>query len=187
MLKESTEYLYVDQKIGDDFIRDASGNAISETTCLKPLKTIFQAVKNANKRRFIGSSNCFIRLLSDIDLYTNVRKEQKARSTYGEIYENIKGEKSIQTIVLYHPDLVAPKVLRLEGWDKDKNTNTVRNINFDVKLLNVLYKAFVLCRACCVISHITFNGGLGYDDFNQTNFVPTGINSSYTVKDAEQV
>lgn len=59
MMSESSMTCYVDCLSGSDS-NDGSHD--------KPFKTIYKAVQTANKRRFIGNSQCTIILLSDIEL-----------------------------------------------------------------------------------------------------------------------
>jgi hypothetical protein len=99
MINQKDLWMYVDSIKGDDFIRDENDNVISEnigTDSSKPLKTIYQAIKNANKRKFIGDSTCGISLLNDIVLASNGC--EKVEDMYGNI--------TTQPIILHHPDFV---------------------------------------------------------------------------------
>ena len=71
----------------------------------------------ANKRRFVGSSRCYIRLLSDITL---------EKGQYG------AGDKSTK-LKVFHPDLVQSKSMIVEGWQGSGtgSGNVERRIKFD--------------------------------------------------------
>jgi hypothetical protein len=110
MINPKSLWMYVDSVRGDDFIRDAYGNAISENigdNHDKPLKTIYQAIKNANKRKFIGDSTCGISLLNDIVLSSNGCEK----------VEDMDGNITTQPIMLHHPDFIQNKALILRGWE----------------------------------------------------------------------
>ena len=76
MVSDSDEVIYLKSDGGD-----SAGDGSKE----RPFKTLDAAVKKAKKRKFIGSSICYIRLLDDMMLDTD------------------------QTISIYHPDLVQTK------------------------------------------------------------------------------
>ena len=95
----------------------------------RPVKSINQAVALANRRKFIGTAQCYIRLLSDY--------------TIG----NTSGVPD--AVSLYHPDLVQNKYMYLEGWDKDTDSMTRRKIRNSPKYVTVNYKVYILMQ-CCV-------------------------------------
>jgi len=88
MVSDSHEVIYLKSN-GDDSTGDGSVD--------RPFKTLKAAVKKANKRKFIGSSVCYIRLLDDMTLDAPASPDQ--------------------TISIYHPDLVQTKQFVIQGWN----------------------------------------------------------------------
>ena len=156
MLNESNMYVYVDPINGHDFIDgvENKGNDISA-----PVKTIYHAVKLANKRKFIGGSCCYIRLLNDLELLSNGKER----------YINNKGDDETHGIELFHPDLVQIKFIKFEGWGYDADANKYTNIMRTIKYNQVSedlkkYTNIISIFGHVEIKNITIDGSLNKSD-----------------------
>jgi hypothetical protein len=146
MLSETHAFYYVDSVNGSD-TNDGSLN--------KPFKSINKAISTANKRRFIGSSQCYIRILNDITLTLDTNDTIVEQSTQ-------------QSIVFYHPDLVQTKYFTVQGWDGINKTLKNRKINFthpSSKLYVCVFKTHTNLHS----QNLEFDGGVNEDVINGYN------------------
>lgn len=202
MVSEANLIMYVDQTSGCDFVKDSSGRYILDSDKKRqentgkdknnPLKTIYQAVRNANKRKFIGNSQCYIRILSDIKLTPGKIKDDGSiissdtGTIQGEIYEDNRGVATIKEIKIYHPDLVQDRSCFITGWDATSGTSgakTLRTIEYNSRAYTDLYSQIMTVKCKCTIDNLKFNGGLTKYDFTELcDLDKSTIKSSYAIE-----
>ena len=131
MLSPSTAIYYVDN--ASDADPDADGSLAH------PFKTINQAIAKANLRRFVGNSNCCIRLISDYTVENDTTKPGNPLN-----------------ITLYHPDLVQSKNLFVEGWNDNGTAKQLRTIHYNAVAVEDYYRAIFNTTCNTTISYIEF-------------------------------
>lgn len=146
MVSDSDEVIYLKSDGGD-----SAGDGSKE----RPFKTLDAAVKKANKRKFIGSSVCYIRLLDDMTLDTD------------------------QTISIYHPDLVQTKQFVIQGWDSSTGKRRVRKIKVKNQKLTqsgpVDSVSVLKIYSACTFEALEFVGLDGDQDWEGVEYPRAGV------------
>lgn len=147
MLSDEPLILYVDHVHGND----SFSGSIDE-----PIKTINEAVRRANKRRFVGTAQCYIRLINDYDVTGTIDSAD---------YDSFDKHTS-RRIDLYQPDLVQSKQMLIEGWHNPRATDEhsydgnhiQRTIRFSYVNATIPYEALFYCYCNTSFAYINFEG-----------------------------
>ena len=176
LITEEDIICYVDPKTIED--KDTQ-----DGTFQHPFMTLPQAIALINRRRFIGNSQAYIRILNDYCVNTTIHDDDDVLDIYNE-----NGEPNV--IDIYHSDMVQNRFINIIGYsvnNDDKVIQATRTLSVDMSNITADNKYWFYCRCNVRFRYIDFSCGINFVYNQNTKSLSPTLYSSFCIEASKNV